>query len=445
MKQKQVESFNWPILDELKSKSSFVMDYSDSEREVLSCRRIESGLRFGAAEGVTACCVNAYHAPVYWLPNELKNRQVTKAEIIEKRKQLFELLNDKSDEVQCDCHKCEYVEKKKLKDVTFNKLWHLNVAHFSACNSRCDYCYFTQNDYFVSNQFDALAILKLFSKSDIESDAWVDYNGGEPTIMPDFDNFMDFFREYNIKVALFTNAFLYKESITRGLLDGTINIMFVSVDAGTERTHKLLKKRGSFNDVIKNLIKFSHDTRNSSYSPRLIIKYNLYDRNNINNFEDDDIYGFVRAMTIVVPTQIDPMFDFYPISDGYAEQSKVGTYDYSRHIEGMAKLVCIAKQYQLNVTTEYLDCFKHRILVDARNRMYARASELSHQYPVIDIQCCTKKNQNINYIKKYSQYLQFIEKIDSLIPVGSIRRELVKSIYYFMKFLYKVVMNKYKK
>ena len=41
----------------------------------------------------------------------------------------------------------------------------------------------------------------------------VDFNGGEPTLLKDFDDYIKYFEEHRSRVFLFTNGLIYKQSV----------------------------------------------------------------------------------------------------------------------------------------------------------------------------------------------------------------------------------------
>jgi sulfatase maturation enzyme AslB (radical SAM superfamily) len=161
---------------------------------VKTCPRIESGLRLGP-EAVRACCFSAIISPEYWRSEDVPN-EITKTDLIKKRQDLFLKLNDDVSDVSCK--KCLKVESKRFEDVGFDKLGFIDLAHYSSCNLRCDYCGFTQRNDFHKQKYDALKLLNLFSSNDVQFESSVDFNGGEPTILKDLSLYLEYFRKNKI-------------------------------------------------------------------------------------------------------------------------------------------------------------------------------------------------------------------------------------------------------
>lgn len=305
---------------------------------VKSCSRIESGLRLGP-DGIRACCFSVMVSPFYWTSDEAGKLNITKEMIIEKRKHLFEQLNDEHSDISCK--HCLKVEKKRYADVGFEKLGFMDLAHYSTCNLRCTFCGFTQADNFEKAKYDALGILNQFSREEVEWDSCVDFNGGEPSLLKDLDKFIDYFRSHAVRTRLYSNALRFRQSIYDGMLDGTISWLIVSLDAGTPSTYKKLKKSDKFLKVVENLTRYA--SAGSQGKGMLAVKYIFSD----GNCGEDDISGFVYLMLAIRPQKVYLGFDFFPLADKYAHQATAGVYDYSKHVDAYAKTFLLLKKHGL--------------------------------------------------------------------------------------------------
>lgn len=313
------------------------MNYQDDD-VVKSCHNLESGLRLGA-DGIRACCMGAIVSPLYWSPEEASQTIITKEMIIEKRKWLFQLLNDESSDISCK--RCNRVETKRYGDVCFTRLGHVNLAHFSLCNLRCNFCGNTQHNDFQAAKYNALAILREFAAEDVEWDSYVDLNGGEPTLLRDFDEYIDYFVSRGIRILLYTNGVRFHQSIYDGLIKGTITWVITSLDAGTPSSFLRLKGRDYFLQVMENLSRYAD--AGSRGGGMLAVKYIFCDA----NCTDDDIAGFAYAMLAIRPQKVWLTFDFFPLADRYNGQEEVGVYNYSRHIAAYAKMFLLLKKHGL--------------------------------------------------------------------------------------------------
>lgn len=328
----------WQNNGRLPDSGAEYLDYRPNDL-VLSCSKLESGLRLGH-EAIRACCMGAIVSPMYWSAKQASEMTITKEMIIEKRKLLFKALNDENSG-NISCKRCDMVRTKKFKDVSFAGLGHVNLAHFSMCNLRCNFCGFTQHNSFLKPQYDALAILKQFEKSDVEWDSLVDLNGGEPTLLKDLDDYIHYFTSRGVRILMYTNAVRYNQAIYDGLLNGSITWLITSLDAGTPSSFKNIKGRDYFVDVMENLTRYAK--AGSDGLGNLAVKYIF----SADNCSDDDIAGFTYSMLAIRPQKVWLTFDFFPLADKYEEQEEVGVYDYSKHIDAYIKMFLMFKKHGL--------------------------------------------------------------------------------------------------
>ena len=273
----------------------------DPEQKVKTCPRIESGLRLGP-DAVRPCVFSVFESPIYWPAEEVPS-PITKADIVDKRKRLFEQLNDQTSDIVCKT--CLKVETKAYKDVSFEKLGFIDLAHYSYCNLRCDYCGFTQNDSFHKAKYSALDILEQFKDQDVELDSSVDFNGGEPSILPDIGQYLQLLRDKRIRTRMYSNAVVYSQEIEDALRDGTISWLIVSVDAGTRATFSRTKLRDHYETVVSNIRRYSAAC-DGKKSGQVASKYIF----TMSNYGDEDIHGYVDDMLAAKPHQIWLLYDF---------------------------------------------------------------------------------------------------------------------------------------
>jgi len=312
---------------------------------VRSCSDIESGLRLGV-EGLRACMYGAICSPLYWSAEELSNLTISKEMIVEKRKWLFGLLNDKESDIPCK--RCHMVHTKRYGDVNFSRLGHIDLVATKFCNLRCAFCGFTQKNLFGESQYDALAILKLFSADEVNWDAAVELNGGEPSLSPILDDYIAFFVSRGIRMRLMTNGVKFHQSIYDGLVNGTIMWVCTSIDAGCPSTYSRLKKRDYYLQVLENCSRYAF--AGSQGGGMFAAKYIFCDE----NCGDDDISGFSYAMLAILPQKVWLTFDFTPItimqSDREQRDSQELPDSFDKYIEAYAKMYLLMQKHGLAPT-----------------------------------------------------------------------------------------------
>jgi len=113
---------------------------------------------------------------------------------------------------------------------------------------------------------------------------------GEPTLLPDFKNFLDFINsKEEIAPLLLSNASIYSEPWAETLQNNVKSEMLVDISAGTVETYKKIKGVVCFDKVLDNLVRYKSMSINPDYCIRL--KYTFYDGIN-DNF--DDVNGFLK-------------------------------------------------------------------------------------------------------------------------------------------------------
>lgn len=314
---------------------------------VKSCPKLESGLRFGP-EGIRACQLGPFAAPVYWNSDEAAVLDITKEMIVEKRQHLFEELNDPTKDIICK--KCAMAETKAFKDVCFAKLGRIDHSPRTICNLRCEFCGFTKAENsgdlqngFVEPNYDSLAILKSFAPDDVQWDAAVDFNGGETSLIKNIGAYLDYFNRMKIRVLLFTNGVLFKQEIYDGIANGAIQWAVTSIDCGTSSTYQKTKKVNAFGRVLENVTRYAH--AGSLGKGSLAIKYIFTE----NNCSDDDIYGFVYAMLAIRPQKIWLTFDFSLFEIIPPDADDFCGYNFDRQIAAYAKMYRLFRQHGQDV------------------------------------------------------------------------------------------------
>jgi hypothetical protein len=305
---------------------------------VKTCSKLESGMNLSTL-GLRACTRGALMPPVFCSPREISRGVVTKDFIIRKRKEYICMLND--DHSPMDCKQCLMVEHKRYGDISFSQLGHLDLQHYSICNLRCTYCNYTREDKHFPPLYDALEVLRLFSPEDVVWNAHVDFAGGEPTLLENLDEYLEFFRTRRIRVLMHTNSVLFNQSIYEGLINGSIYWVTTSLDAGTPSTFKALRGRDHYLRVLENLSRYA--VAGSKGKGMLSVKYIFCE----SNCGIDDIAGFAYAMLALRPQKVWLTLDFSPM---FLHQPN---HDYSKQIEAYAKLYLLLKKHGIEAFHYY--------------------------------------------------------------------------------------------
>ncbi len=272
---------------------------------VFSCPLLERGIRFWN-KGIVCCSAVTLSSPVLVTPEEMRSGKVNYDLIVKRRKRLFEAFNGLNDMDIGGCAKCALLQKKPYKDVDLTRLGGLggscmassfNISHFSKCNLRCRYCDYTIRNDFVPPQYDnIIEIIEEFRKRDkLLYPNSIDYNGGEPTLLENFDEILNYLVDNNIGyTTVYSNCLKYKQSIFDALKQNKIGLI-TSLDAGTPSSYEKIHQVKAFKLHVETIIKYKQ-----SGSDNLVVKYNICKE----NVTDDDLYGFVFLMAAINPPHV---------------------------------------------------------------------------------------------------------------------------------------------
>ncbi len=274
---------------------------------VLSCKYIEMGSCF-EPEGIHCCIQGTVRSPRIITADEIRTGKATYDLVVQRRRDLFDTINDPSVGPPDPCRTCANLKPTKYRNVSFEYLGGekltagLNIQHFTDCNQRCKYCVWTIQDYFVKPQYDPLPYLEEFRKAGkLRGNNWIDFSGGEPSTLKNFPELLGYLLDNNMgTVVVYSNSVIFSQAIYDALKQNKI-ILTTSLDAGTPSTYKKVRAMNAYPTVLRNLIRY----RNSG-TKGLWLKYIITD----DNRTDDDLWGFAQAMLALRPDKIQICPDF---------------------------------------------------------------------------------------------------------------------------------------
>jgi sulfatase maturation enzyme AslB (radical SAM superfamily) len=270
----------------------------------------------------------------------MSSGNITPELISTRRRRLFEAINGLNDDPLEGCAHCNLIKTKYYKDVNFDYIGGLdpatcgascfNISYFTACNSRCKYCVYTiENDFKPPQYNNIIEVIESYrGQNRLLYPNAIDYNGGEPTILKNFAEILNYLVDNNIGyVTLYSNGIIYSDAIYNTLRENKIGLI-TSVDAGTPSTYQEVHGGGKdrFAQVMENMTRYR-----LSGTKNLVIKYNICE----NNVSEDDLYGFVYAMTALNPGYIFICPEF-PYGDKLIPQKSV---------EFGARMFCLIEKY----------------------------------------------------------------------------------------------------
>lgn len=136
----------------------------------------------------------------------------------------------------------------------------IDIEPTTRCNYRCTMCQRTywgktsKDMTFESFQkiIDSIPTLKEIKLQGI----------GEPFLNPDIFRMIDYAKQLGIKVNIYTNASLFgDDELLQRLCNSHIDLLRISLDAGTEGTYERIRKGANYDKVINNIRRITYNNR----------------------------------------------------------------------------------------------------------------------------------------------------------------------------------------
>ncbi len=165
------------------------------------------------------------------------------------------------------CYNLETVDWDENKYIS-----HINFNHWKNCNSRCIYCY-TRNMVYPQHNNIYESIKKLVNSEYFKEGGEITFQGGEPTILEEFDDLVDLFIQKNTKMRVHSSGIHFSYKAAHGIHTGLLTIV-ISIDAGTPETYYKIKNVRSFNKVCENIKEYAkrlHETNKGHLKVKYII------------------------------------------------------------------------------------------------------------------------------------------------------------------------------
>ncbi len=264
----------------------------------LGCVFLESGINFDL-NTVCDCCISHndgrglpilidnYHGqPIDWnMLFDIKAKRIEK----QKEKTIYE------------CEGCYHLGEYNFTNE--RKISQFHFSHCRVCNAKCIYC---SDEYSGGdlNYNTYPVILDLIEKGFYKSGGEATFQGGEPTLMQNFDELINLFTEHGTMVRVHTSAIKYSNTLEDALRKNMASAV-VSIDSGCSQTYKQIKQVDAFDNVCKNIEKYIKAAENNNQN--LILKYIIIPGVNDNVNEIDKFFlllNTIKVKTIAVDIEV---------------------------------------------------------------------------------------------------------------------------------------------
>ena len=245
---------------------------TDAAAATYSCRWIEGGMSF--VPGQVRVCPNCNAKGGAPGLARFPDAALPVEDILRKK----EIIRQGNQQDAFDpCTRCAYREKKgwPKKEHAFNILC---LSHATACNLACDYCHTIPEERYLQNPGQVPPLLpvirQLIDEGHLAPDTLVQWGGGEPTILREFNEMFTLLENHGAFSEVYTSGVRISQVVMDALARDTAGVM-VSLDAGTADTYRHIKGRDSFNRVVDNVQQYAQRNIDSTILKMIFFERNL--------------------------------------------------------------------------------------------------------------------------------------------------------------------------
>ncbi|MEM9266411.1 MAG: radical SAM protein [Cyanobacteria bacterium P01_F01_bin.13] len=259
------------------------------EEEYFSCDYLESGLSF-SYNSIRACAI-VHHDTGEPVLADYAGGSLPVDEILLARAEIIR--QNQGQTRHPNCRNCPCLVYQKWPRSSYPIQW-LGITSWLGCNLKCSYCWLQWAEWSPRNITTKIP-LALYDVSDsihqlIESGllaptATIDWGGGgEPLLMPGFDEMLTLLNEYGTTQWIHTNGVVLPQAVRERTIDCSRMRILCSVDAGSQKTYESIKGRNLYDVVWANLKAYT------VAGAKVSIKYLVMDENS----SYKELRGFVQ-------------------------------------------------------------------------------------------------------------------------------------------------------
>jgi len=240
-----------------------------------SCPWIQHGLVFFRYK-LTQCCYCGHVGGGHTIIKDDYNGQPINWDHLFKLKSEYSRLSKKGF-IHDNCVDCPFLEERYSEDWESEEKYidNIYISHWIDCNSRCIYCFAAEHPEefkYHHRPYSVLPIMKeMLEKNILRRGGSVHFGGGEPTILPEFEDIIKLlldYKFYNLRVH--TSGIKYSPLLERGIREGRLRVV-ISVDAGCAETFQKIKRVPLYDVVRENATRYAaaQDRRWHALTPHL--------------------------------------------------------------------------------------------------------------------------------------------------------------------------------
>lgn len=246
-----------------------------------SCHLIEHGISIDI-DSVQACCLSRdFDKGLLPVLRFYGNNKVDWDELFKVKREQRKSQQTKD---LSQCEGCYSLYEQDWDDDDY--IAYINFNHWSECNSRCIYCGVNLNRPKTKNNI-LPAIKDLISSGRFRDYGEITFQGGEPTIMKEFEQLLSLFTPTKSAIRIHSSGILFSRAIREGLKKGRVSVI-ISPDSATDDVYKKIKRVDKSKNVWENI---AHYRKNlpEEYQKLVKVKYIIIPGYN-DTIEEADAY-----------------------------------------------------------------------------------------------------------------------------------------------------------
>lgn len=255
------------------------------------CELIQHGISF-ERQDIYDCCIShgADNRGMPLLIKDYNGESIDWDKVFEIKK---ERIKRQQQETIWECEGCyaltdyDFTDEEYISFIAFNQM--------KLCNSKCIYC----GDDFrnVINYYDVLPVIKdLIEKGKFRNTGEITFQGGEPTLIKNFDELLNIFIDLKTKIRIHSSGIKFSPAVQKGIKEGLVTIV-ISLDSGTKEVYEKIKNVKTFDKVCGNIKKYS-EVLGDDNSNNLRIKYVITPGYNDTIKDIDDWFKIIKKYNI---------------------------------------------------------------------------------------------------------------------------------------------------
>ena len=255
-----------------------------------SCHLIEHGISVNV-DCIQACCLSRdFDKGLLMIVPKYENNQVDWNELFKIKRVQREIQKTKDLPA---CEGCYNLREEDWDDEDY--ISYINFDHWSQCNSNCIYCGVQANKPKAKNNL-LNAVKDLIKQGKFKNNGEITFQGGEPTVLKEFDDLLKLFIKQGSKVRVHSSGILFSRAIRDGLKQGAVTVV-ISPDSVHKETYKTVKRVDKSDKVWENI---QHYRRNlpEEFANNVKVKYIIIPGVNDNFEEITDFLNKLKALDI---------------------------------------------------------------------------------------------------------------------------------------------------